>query len=51
MISRDGEATQAMVRNALVYTFHPPKWGDRRPSAASIVEGPYAIPCVQRNPS
>ncbi len=48
---RDGEATQAMVRNALVYACHHPKWGDRTPSVAFIVEGPYAIPCVQGNPS
>jgi nickel-dependent lactate racemase len=48
---RDGEATQAMVRNALVYACHHPKWGDRKPSVAFLVEGPYAIPCVKGNPS
>jgi nickel-dependent lactate racemase len=46
---QDGEATQAMVRNALVYAFHHPKWGGREPSVAFIVEGPYAIPCLQGN--
>jgi len=44
---RDGEATQAMVRNALVYACHHPKWGGRKPSVAFIKEGPYAIPCLQ----
>lgn len=45
----DGEATQAMVRNALVYACHHPKWGDRKPSVAFIVEGPYAIPGIPGN--
>jgi nickel-dependent lactate racemase len=48
---RNGEATQAMVRNALVYAYHHPKWGNRKPSVAVVVEGPYAIPCVQGTPS
>jgi hypothetical protein len=48
---RNGEATQAMVRNALVYAYHHPKWGNRKPSVAFVVEGPYAIPCVQGTPS
>jgi hypothetical protein len=48
---QDGEATQAMVRNALVYACHHPKWGDRKPSVAFIVEGPYAIPFLQGNSS
>ena len=48
---RDGEATQEMVRNALVYACHHPKWGGRKPSVAFLKEGPYAIPCVQGNPS
>ncbi len=51
ILARDAEATQAMVRNALVYACHHPKWGDRKPSVAFIVEGPYAIPCVQGRPS
>ena len=42
---------KAMVRNALVYAFHHPKWGNRKPSVALLVEGPYAIPCVQGIPS
>jgi len=48
---RDEEATQAMVRNALVYACHHPKWENRKPSVAIMVEGPYAIPCVQGIPS
>lgn len=51
ILARDAEATQAMVRNALVYACHHPKWGGRKPSVAFIVEGPYAIPCVQGRPS
>ena len=51
ILARDAEATQAMVRNALVYACHHPKWGYKKPSVAFIVEGPYAIPCVQENPS
>jgi nickel-dependent lactate racemase len=51
ILADDVEATQAMVRNALVYAYHHPKWGDRKPSVAFIMEGPYAIPCVQGNPS
>ncbi len=42
---RDGEATQAMVQNALVYAYRHPKWGGRKPSVAFVKEGPYAIPC------
>ena len=49
--SDDAETTQAMIRNALVYACHHPKWGNRKPSVVFIVEGPYAIPCVQGNPS
>jgi nickel-dependent lactate racemase len=45
----DAETAQAMVRNAVVYACHHPKWGDRKPSVAFIVEGPYAIPCAQGN--
>jgi nickel-dependent lactate racemase len=48
---RDGEATEAMVRNAVVYACHHPKWRDGKPSVAFIKEGPYAIPCVQGSPS
>lgn len=47
---QDGEATQEMVRNALVYACHHPKWGNRKPSVAFIVEGPYGIPCVKGPP-
>jgi nickel-dependent lactate racemase len=47
---KDGEATQAMVRNALVYACHHPKWNGRKPSVAFIVEGPYGIPRVQGTP-
>ena len=49
--AHDAETTQAMVRNALVYACHHPKWGDRKPSVAFLVEGPYAIPCVEGTPS
>jgi lactate racemase len=51
ILAHDAEATQAMVRNAIVYACHHPKWGDRKPSVAFIMEGPYAIPCIQGNPS
>ncbi|MGZ8447624.1 MAG: nickel-dependent lactate racemase family protein [Candidatus Deferrimicrobiaceae bacterium] len=51
ILGHDAEATQAMVQNALVYACHHPKWGDRTPSVAFIKEGPYAIPCVQEDPS
>lgn len=51
ILAHDAETTQAMVRNAVVYACHHPKWGDRKPSVAFIVEGPYAIPCVQGNSS
>jgi len=44
---RDGEATQAMVQNALLYACHHPKWDGRAPSVAYIKEGPYAIPLVR----
>lgn len=49
-LAHNAEATQAMVRNALVYAYHHPKWKGRKPSVAFIKEGPYAIPCVQGNP-
>jgi hypothetical protein len=45
----DAETAQAMVRNAVVYACRHPKWGDRKPSVAFIVEGPYAIPCARGN--
>ncbi|HEX8042010.1 nickel-dependent lactate racemase [Candidatus Deferrimicrobium sp.] len=48
--AHDAEATQAMVRNALVYAYHHPKWKGGKPSVAFIKEGPYAIPCVQGTP-
>ena len=48
---KNAKAAQAMVRNALVYAYHHPKWGNRKPSVAFVVEGPYAIPCVQGTPS
>jgi len=51
IVAHDVEATQAMVRNALVYACHHPKWGGRKPSVAFIKEGPYAIPSVQGYPS
>lgn len=44
---RYGEATQAMVQNALVYAFHHPKWNGNPPSVAFIKEGPYAVPCLR----
>ena len=48
---KNAKAAQAMVRNALVYACHHPKWGVRKPSVAFIVEGPYGIPCLQGNRS
>jgi nickel-dependent lactate racemase len=42
-----GEATQAMVQNALIYAFRHPKWNGREPSVAFIKEGPYAIPFLR----
>ena len=50
ILAHDVETTQAMVRNALVYAYHHPKWKGGKPSVAFIKEGPYAIPCVQGNP-
>ncbi len=49
--ANDVGATQEMVRNAIVYAYHHPKWGDRKPSVAFIKEGPYAIPCVKGDSS
>ncbi|MBP2674532.1 MAG: hypothetical protein H6Q84_1372 [Deltaproteobacteria bacterium] len=42
-----GEATRAMVQNALIYAFRHPKWEGREPSVAYIKEGPYAIPFLR----
>ena len=42
---KDGEATQGMVQNALVYAYRHPKWKGRKPSVAFVKEGPYAVPC------
>ncbi|MGE5247125.1 MAG: hypothetical protein ACM3L8_02155, partial [Verrucomicrobiota bacterium] len=39
-----GEATRAMVQNAVIYACHHPKWGGVSPSVAFIEEGPYAVP-------
>lgn len=50
ILAHNAEATQAMVRNALVYAYHHPKWKGGKPSVAFIKEGPYAIPCVQGTP-
>ncbi len=39
-----GDATRAMVQNAVIYACHHPKWGQVSPSVAFIEEGPYAVP-------
>lgn len=44
---RYGEATRAMVQNALVYACNHPKWEGATPSVAFIKEGPYAVPFLQ----
>jgi nickel-dependent lactate racemase len=44
---RDGEATRAMVQNALVYACNHPKWEGVTPSVAFIKEGPYAVPFLR----
>jgi hypothetical protein len=42
-----GEATRAMVQNALIYAFRHPRWEGREPTVAFIKEGPYAIPFLR----
>lgn len=44
---RYGEATGAMVQNALTYGYFHPKWGGRPPSVAFIKEGAYAVPFLR----
>ncbi|MBE0604365.1 MAG: DUF2088 domain-containing protein, partial [Deltaproteobacteria bacterium] len=44
---RDGDATRAMVQNALVYACNHPKWEGATPSVAFIKEGPYAVPFLR----
>jgi nickel-dependent lactate racemase len=44
---RDGDATRAMVQNALIYAYHHPKWEGSAPSVAFVKEGPYAIPFLR----
>jgi nickel-dependent lactate racemase len=44
---QEGEATRAMVQNALIYACHHPRWGKGTPSVAFIKEGPYAVPFLR----
>ncbi len=44
---KDGEATRAMVQNALIFACNHPKREGGAPSVAFIKEGPYAIPFLR----
>jgi len=44
---QEGEATRAMVQNALIYAYHHPRWEGNAPSVAFVKEGPYAVPFLR----